>query len=136
MNWARIRAVIAKLARWALFSVVFSFLPLTFNYFRLALDAPAWPSLVTVLRGGEIFLITGAMCAAAIGDMIASSRAREITKIISGGASLILLVASSGLFTFVAAKEGQLSDATVLSSSLWIFGGSAFSCAICVMVVK
>ena len=100
----------AKLARWALFSVIFSLLPLTFNYLRLGLDAPSLPNLVTVMRSGEVFLITASMCSAAIGDVIATTKKREISKIISGGALLLLLAASTGLFVYIASKEGQVSD--------------------------
>lgn len=135
MTWEPwVRGTVAKLARWALFSVIFSLLPLTFNYLRLGLDAPSWPNLVTVMRSGEVFLITASMCSAAIGDVIATTKKREISKIISGGASLLLLAASTGLFVYIASKEGQVSDSVIFSSSVWVFGSATLSCAVCVAV--
>ncbi len=74
------------------------------------------------------------MCSAAIGDVIATTRTRELGKIISGGASLLLLAASTGLYVYVAAKEGHVNDSVVLTSSLWIFAASTLSCGVCVAV--
>jgi hypothetical protein len=131
MNWG---GIFAKLARWMLFSVLFSLLPLTFNYLRLALDGGSLPSITPVIRGGELFLITASMCSVAIGDVIATSKTREIAKIISGGASLLLLATSTGFFVYFASKNGQLSESVILTSSLWVFGSAAISCAVCVAV--
>ena len=135
MTWRGwIRGIIAKLARWALFSVLLSLLPLAFNYFRLALNASSLPDVVAVLRGGEIFLITASMCSVAIGDVVATTKAREISKIMGGGSSLLLLVASTGLFVYVASSNGQVSDSVVFSSSMYVFAAAALSCAVCVVV--
>jgi hypothetical protein len=90
----------AKLLRWLIFGVLLALVPLVFSWFcRLIFSEDA--SLKTLLSQGELLLITAALCAAAIGELLGSDDKQKNWKIISGGASLMILIFSALIFSVI-----------------------------------
>jgi hypothetical protein len=58
-----------KLVRWLIFSVVISLLPLLFRFALEATDGKS-PTLSDLLSQGELLLISSAIAAAAVGELI------------------------------------------------------------------
>jgi hypothetical protein len=93
----------AKLARWFVFSVLIALLPICFTYVYMLTDGKS-PSLPDVLARGELLLISVALAADALGDLIASGPSNVGFKIAAGGGCLLTIVFASLYFAVVSTK--------------------------------
>ncbi len=121
--------LIERLVRWFIFSVTIALLPLMFNYFRL-LGRGENPDMNLVVSRGELLIVSAAIAAGAVGELIASGRALAIPKLISGGGCILILFLASLWFAdiSVAAISGQVIDArTVSVYSMYIFAFTVVS---------
>lgn len=91
-----------RLVLWAIFSVGIALVPLVFKGVSLITKEPIEGEGNVIIRG-ELLLITVALCAAAVGELLASGPSFQLVKIISGGASIIILLFSSLYFAQVSA---------------------------------
>jgi hypothetical protein len=118
-------------------------LPLLLAWLVLALTPPppgaaAAASLEKVIGSGELLVVIWVLSASAIGELFGSSGERQLAKIISGGATFVIIVVSTGLFCWVteARAANQAYDAGLLVSySKWLFVLSFLSCCGCLLSV-
>jgi hypothetical protein len=121
------------LLRWLIFNVLISLLPLAFAAFLLASkQAPHQESMwVSVLGGGELLLISTAIAAEAIGDLIASNEEKAVWKYISSGGCLIALIFSALWYATVRESGPTQNAATIVVGSVILFAATfvaALSC--------
>jgi hypothetical protein len=94
-------AIIEKLVKWIMFSVAVALLPLVFRFLQIVTRGQL-PSIQDITSQGELLLISGAMAAAALGEIIMSNISHSILKIISGGFCVIMLLISSFYYADIA----------------------------------
>lgn len=89
-----------KLIKWLIFSIFLALIPLLAIYLfqRIIHDPIKFEVLVS---HGELFLISTAMAAAALGEIITSDKKRGILMICSSGGCLLIVILASMLFSFV-----------------------------------
>lgn len=89
-----------RLIRWLVFSVIVALLPLAFNALRLRTLDPA-----AIYGRGELLLVTAALTAAAIGDLLGpeASQARVVGKLFIAGGCVVDLVLASAWFGDISA---------------------------------
>ena len=92
--------IAAKLSRWIIFGVALTLVPLALRYFILSLYTPH-PNVKVILEDGELLLISSMMCAGAIGEFVGSAATYRVWKIIVGGSSACILLATAFFFAAV-----------------------------------
>jgi hypothetical protein len=117
----------AKIARWLLFSVIFSLVPILASYLLAVANTSAgFPPLATVAKHGELFLLSSALAAIGLGEVIGVNQKGQIYKIITGGFSCINIGLSTFLFVFTN-NAADLAASYFSSVSYWMF---LFSCVV------
>jgi hypothetical protein len=127
-----------KIVRWLIFSVVIALLPLAFNYIRILIQGTN-PTLVVLLSRGELLLVSAAIAAAAIGELIASGEEWRIAKYVAGGGCVSVLFLTSALFAEIsnATYSGAaVNSALISSSSALLFGFAVVSSASCIVLAE
>jgi hypothetical protein len=82
-----------RLLRWILFSVFVSLIPLLLHWVvLLGQEKPLSGVWTAVLAHGELLLISTAIAADAIGDMVASGLRNEVGKVLAGGGCVLSLL--------------------------------------------
>jgi hypothetical protein len=125
------------LLRWLLFSVLIAVLPIGFNgIFMVNRSEPlVWKSL---LAHGELYLISVAVTAAALGEMFGREGGKKLTRMCLTGLSCILIAISSVLFADTASiarqAEGQMNIDFVAWGSITFFVFSVVTGACCIVV--
>jgi len=125
-----------KLAIWVVFGVGLSLLPILFDATRASIVGGK-SSFTEAMGRGELLLVTTTLCAASAGELFGSGEAAKVSKIVSGGVAVILLI----LCAFFYAEVSSLLRATPanvkkdmvrnLSCALFICGAAAsLSCVI------
>lgn len=123
-----------KVLRWALFGVLVSLLPLVYSFANLHIKSQA-ATWTKVLGGGELLIVVWALCAAAIGELFGSSANFKISKIVSGGFTLLILIFSALMFASVAEAKvsgAKLDDASIVLTSFLLLIFATVSCGSCV----
>lgn len=118
-----------KLTRWLIFNVMIALVPLSAGFLGLHLGRQV-PSLHTLTARGELRLISSAIAAAAVGELIPAGRARATPKLCAGGSCILLVLLSSLFFSAIQARQ-DADPQSILSMSLWLFAGTllaGFSC--------
>lgn len=118
-----------KLTRWLIFNVMIALVPLSAGFLGLQLGRHA-PSLHVLTARGELLLVSSAIAAAALGELIPAGRARATPKLCAGGSCILLVLLSSLFFAAIQAQH-DADPQSVLSMSLWLFAGTllaGFSC--------
>jgi len=125
--------------RWFIFSVLVALVPLFITGVILITKETPPPILLTVLGSGQLLLISTAIAADAIGDLICASIEYATLKIIAGGGCVIALMcgalwyaANSAMLEF--GKPGRAS--TVTKGSLIIFLLTVISAGACKMLTQ
>lgn len=119
-----------RLVRWFMFSVLVSLVPLASSYFNLWLDKRQAPMQVLVARG-ELLLICTTLGAAAIGELFPGSRDNAVEKLLSGGASILLILVSTVFFA-AAQSRNSPSPRSIFVVSLALFVGMLIAAASCI----
>jgi len=94
--------MIEKLTLWFIFRVLLSLVPILFTSVRILTTGGAHP-FGTAIERGELVLLAAAMCGGSVGLLIGSGATLLISKIISGGAAIIILMFSSLYYADVSA---------------------------------
>lgn len=111
-----------KLVRWWLFSVLVGLVPLITSYLALQLD-PQPPPLYTLTARGELLLISVAIAAAAVGELLPGDHGKAVQKLLAGGGCVLLILASSLIFSTI--QAGQHPNAVrIFATSIWLFCGT------------
>lgn len=119
--------------KWIFFGVIISAVPIIYSCFNaFVLKGVPW-DLELVIGNGEVFIMTAALCAGGLGELIESGENQRTWKILSGGACVLLLLVSASSFAGLA--EGSSFDrAAVVVSSLWIYGAAVISTGMSVLL--
>ena len=92
----------AKIARWLLFTVLFSLIPLGVDFLAEAARTNGEVSISSIGRHGELYLLASAMCAVGLGELTGISSKYLIAKLLAGGAAMIVIGAATALYTISA----------------------------------
>jgi hypothetical protein len=125
-----------KVSRWFLFGVLISLVPLFWSYENLIIKAqPA--TMAKIVGNGELLIIVWALCAGALGELFGSNGDYKNFKIISGGLTLIVLIAAALLFASITearVEKANVDDGAVVYASVLLFIFSIFSCSGCIVL--
>ncbi len=123
------------------FSVVIALLPIIYRTIKNSTEL-SWSNFEASIAHGELSLITAALCAAAIGDVMGTGRTLRFTKLICSAASISILTLAAFHFGDVALVRSITSIATppqseaIVHQSLMLFGWSIPACAGCVVIAE
>lgn len=126
-----------RLLKWILFSVVISLLPLVADFWNRLMHVDTSNSVVLiieVLGHGGLLLISGAIAADAIGDLIGSGPEFITLKYVSGGACLAVVLLSSLMYASIAATTQPVRGDIVARWS-WIILVTTIATAGCAKFV-
>ena len=127
-----------RVGKWFVFSVCIALMPIIFSFIVLSIQRNN-VSLASLLGRGELLILASALCAAALGDLLMSKKAKPWARLICGGSTLLSLVMSSLLFAAIAgtpAKGQELDLVLVRDVSLWLFLLSLITCGSSVAVAE
>lgn len=123
-----------RVTRWLIFGVIIAVSPLIAAYL-FAVIKGGHPAYSDIVGTGELFLLSIALCGAAMGDLVSGAGTKRELKFYSGGCTLVVLVLSALLYAGV--SEARLSDTqmdagmvSVISTILFAVG--LVSCGCCV----
>lgn len=133
----------AKIMRWVTFGAGVFMLPLLMAWLILVLTLPprgtaGGATLEKVIGNGELLVVIWVLSASAIGELFGSSGDRRLAKIISGGATFVIILIATGMFCWVteAWAANQAYDAVMLvNGSIVLFILSLISCLGCLLSV-
>lgn len=86
--------MLEKLLKWLLFSVIVSVVPLFSTYIILVIYSSE-PSFVSIISRGELQLISVALLANGIGDVVTSESIRKVFQVLLIGLSTVFLLVIS-----------------------------------------
>lgn len=116
-----------KITRWIIFDVVVALLPLAFNALR-SITKTGTCTLEAVTGKGELLLIASALCAAAIGQLLASDQPKyKVRRLLAGGATTALLMLAALYFAFAddfpkVAAAAAIQRVCYVSITMFVFG--------------
>lgn len=125
-----------KLARWFLFGVLFTLLPFVLSYLNLR----ARPKLVNPVKfvsmfaHGELLLVSTAIGAAAVGELLGVKSANSLGQIISGGVSLLLVVIQTLWYVSVSEPKSDFDADFVGRVSVILFIVTILASIACLLV--
>lgn len=132
------RVVQIKLIKWLLFEVLFSLMALAFNWGHTALNLNNnGSSLATVAGRGELLLISAAIVAAGVGDLIKEGLNTKLqgTKMLLTGLGMEMVATSAWLYSEVASSEPNgINPSTTVGLSA-VVTLSSLTIAIACMIV-
>lgn len=109
-----------KLTRWFIFGVVVSLLPFALAYLNLwASKKPA--KIEDLLSRGELLLVSTAIGAAAIGELLGVKDTHALGKIIVGGCSFVAVLMQMAWYACTSDASRGLDGQYVARSSLVFF---------------
>lgn len=114
-------ALILKVARWGVFSVMFALLPLLFHFLKQFITSGVLPQIGSVSLHGELLLVSSGIAATAVGEVIASGQKLAVLKILAGGGCALVLVVASFSYTFISAPDADSAAVSSLSTLMFIF---------------
>jgi hypothetical protein len=124
----------ATLTRWIVFSVVIALLPICFAYvYALTIEKPdstAGPSIKRTVVHGELLLVSVALAADAMGEVIGTGQRRRVLKYSAGGGCLICIICSSLYFAVVSVQDTPHVD-LVFWISVGLFTLTLLSAGVC-----
>lgn len=125
---------IEELTLWLIFTAGLALTPIIFNA-ALIFISGSNPVIFQLLSRGELLLISVAIGADAVGEVIGSGRQRRLIKIMAAGSCIFLLIMSSLLFAVASSDTvGQFDDWRVSTSSIFIFLMMILSAGSCVLL--
>lgn len=115
----------ARMARWVIFTVVLSIIPLIIDYLAAAAHAHGnLPGPSEVYSKGELCLTTTALAGVAAGEILGLSERAKTPKIILGGLCVIFSVCSIAIYGMIKSNSDPLALPTFAQASVWLFGGA------------
>ena len=111
------------LVRWFIFGVIIALMPVIFNLFGEALSTGRF-NFLGAIANGELLLISTAIAAPALGELIGSGISRNIPNLLAGGSSIVLLLLTSFGFAYISGARRSsrpLNSAVISGSSLVMF---------------
>jgi hypothetical protein len=115
-------SVSKKALRWMIFNVVIALIPLAARAI-IALFHKKPVSIEAILLDGELLLVTAAINAGAIGELIGTANKRGLYQIVVVGASMVSLIFSCLLYAHIIATGSTgLDEAIIYKTSIGLFG--------------
>ena len=124
----------ARLIRWAIFGVIVAILPLVFRYLW-TLSQNGGASVTQMLSNGELLLISTALAASAIGEIIPCGRQYPGCALVAGGGCLSSLLFGALYYAAVSSNPPARQDIVVFISFV-LFSFSLLSSAGCLIVAE
>jgi hypothetical protein len=122
-----------KLLRWLFFTVVIALAPILCCWHNLGLEGRiASPELL--LGKGELYLISCALAAAAIGELVATGWEQATAKVICAGGCLLIVVLATSAYAVIAGhleKHDDCCATEVASRSKILFICTIVAAAAC-----
>jgi hypothetical protein len=122
-----------KLLKWVIFSVLIALVPIGITFLNQTSEdgAPAWLVVAKrVLSHGELLLISAAIAADAVGDLIGAGKESLTLKILSGGACVLIILSASLWYSNIAAMvhSGHPPRTDIVAvGSLWVLAGTVLT---------
>lgn len=113
-----------KILYWVFFNVLIALSPLAFNYLFHAIITFSNLQIHFLFSRGELFLISAAIAADAIGESVIGTIKNKFAKVITVGFCVILVMVSSFLFAIVSISLDAsltLSEERVTYFSIFVF---------------
>jgi hypothetical protein len=134
---AKDRKPVEELTIWLFFSVLLALAPLLFNAAFIYVMGQN-PTLVQLLKNGELLLIAVAIGADAIGKLMASGSNLRLPKIAAGGLAILLVIFCSLLFASIATSSlgVSLDPVRVASLSALMFGLTVITSMSCTVLAE
>lgn len=129
----------ARMARWMIFTVVLSIIPLVIDYLASSAHAHGeLPSLGGVYSKGELCLTTTALAGVAAGEIFGLSERAKTPKIILGGLCLIFSISSIAIYGMIKSNSDPLALPIFAQVSVYLFGAGIFisTCTIAVAEIQ
>lgn len=127
---------ITNLGRWIFFSVLITAAPIIYNSFNLILNRRSVDPN-TILAHGDLILVSVALLAGAIGDLVSDDKIKKPVKIIVGGSICFILVMSCLLFANVSLAVSQNIDKNFVTVYSFVsFSWTVILGAICKWLVE
>lgn len=126
--------MLEKLVRWLIFSVVIALLPLAFNLLNI-ISQENTISFYLIFSHGELLLVSAAITATAIGELVASGKNKAIAKLISGGCCTVDLIVASYWFSLISTSISMsipVNSKMVAQGSIAIFLFSVLASGSCI----
>ena len=132
--------VLTRVVRWLLFTVCVALTPFAFVWLR-AYQHGERGDVVGALGNGDLYLVAGALCAGAVGDLMGCPAPRSLRHAAACAVAVILVAVSSLLFADASAARTYATGAgapgapdarAVTEVSAWVFTASVVVGAICV----
>jgi len=123
----------ANVLKWLFFGVLLALVPLGSGWI-LKLIVGSNSSLEALISQGELLLITAGLCAAGVGSLIGSGSNLARAKIVSAGSSIIILLLSALVFSFISnpgALSVQPDTEVIMVASILIYICAFFSSGAC-----
>jgi hypothetical protein len=118
----------AKVARWLVFSVLFSLVPICASYaLAIASSTTVVPPLSSVVKHGDFYLLSSVLSAVGLGEVIGANQKFQVYKIITGGVSCLIIGFSTFLFVYASTSELELVELKLAYASYWMF---VFACIV------
>lgn len=126
-----------RVVRWFVFSVVLALLPLAFRFAWQSTSSNT-PTVANILSQGELLLVSAAIAAAAVGELVARGRQSPIMQILACGGCIGSVLFSSLYYAVVSTHHSQtpIFESTVSSISFWMFGLTVVSSAGCISLAE
>ncbi len=124
-----------KLTRWFIFGVVVSLLPFALAYLNLwASKKPV--KIEDLFSRGELLLVSTAIGAAAIGELLGIKETHALYKIIIGGCSFVAVLTQMAWYAYASDASRRLDGRNVAKLSVAFFVVTLFCSAACLFLVS
>lgn len=123
-----------KLLHWTIFNVIIALLPLIFNSLFRILKSELEVDFHPIFFRGELFIISAAIAADAIGEFMIGEISNKYARLIIGGTCVIMLALSTLLFAAVSVNaevSSPLSQSRVTNFSIVVFMATVISSGAC-----
>lgn len=122
-----------KLTRWFIFGVVVSLLPFALAYLNLwASKKPA--KIEDLLSRGELLLVSTAIGAAAIGELLGVKDTHALYKIVIGGCSFVAVLTQMAWYAYTSDASQGLDGRSVAKLSVVFFVVTLFCSSACLFL--
>jgi len=124
---------VPRILRWLFFTVVIALAPILCFWHNIGLEGGVATQEV-LLGKGELYLISCALAAAAIGELVATGWEQATAKVICAGGCILIVVLATSAYAVVAShleKQDGYSQFAVASRSWKLFVFTVVAAASC-----
>lgn len=124
-----------KFVRWLVFGVTFSLAPIADDYVSaIGRHGGSFPPIAEVLKHGELFILSSALAAVGLGEIIGANQKFQLVKIFIGGFSALNIFSSSELYSHANSPESANFIGYYTVVSYFIFAFTCIVSASCILI--